>query len=396
MVLFATSSSLARAQDLRLFRADAELRPAPLVDAEPSTSLRLADLEQWPPWSHVEAGFSLGLEDSAAPAPEAGSQERSAAAEPSSAVADDGPPPQRLCVLFQCETLPIQPAKKLFNTGVTLWTIAGVLGGAIDGALGPINYGLHPFQFDSDVYFPHWQYSGGANMVSHFICSTGPTDLAYDAYRLNGLTEDQSFALAFATISVAGALVEVGDGLTPQNGMGHGETFGFSPQDWVSGNLGALSAAIIKRTHADDLLSFQLGLWLGSDPPPEIIGGRPQFGIDYTQEMYGLSMHFAGLFRRLHTDPGIARYLRFSFVYMTKGFGYYPQLESRYQQVGWEIGPDFPEILRAVGVSRSTWWGDLLLRIFTFIRFPYTQVGVYYNLTNGKWYGPGAPYHYVH
>jgi hypothetical protein len=388
------SSVLASAQDLRLFRADAEFRPVPFTDAEESTSLRLADLEQSPPWGHGGGGFSLRLEGAAVAAPEAGSQERATAAETS--VGDDGPPPQRLCVLFQCETLPIQPAKKLFNTGVTLWTIAGVLGGAIDGALGPINYGLHPFQFDSDVYFPHWQYSGGANMVSHFICSTGPTDMLYDALRLNGLTEDQSFALAFGTISVAGALVEVGDGLTPQNGEGKGETFGFSPQDWVSGNLGALSEAIIKRTHADDLLSFQLGLWLGSDPPAEIIGGRPQFGIDYTQEMYGLSMHFAGLFRRLHTDPGVARFLQFSFVYMTKGYGYYPQLESRYQQVGWEIGPDFAEILRAVGVSRSTWWGDLLLRVFTFIRFPYTQVGVYYNLTTGKWYGPGAPYHYIH
>jgi hypothetical protein len=391
VVLVFAFGALARGQQLALF-PQSELRAnrSPLFEARESSSPHLDDLEHSPPWEREEnAGFRLDRVRLSGP-------ERSASdSEPEIADADDLPPAERRCVLFQCEPLPVQPAKKLFNTGVTLWTIVGVLGGAIDGALGPINHGLHPFEFESHSYFAHWQYSGGANMVSHFISSAGATDLAYDAYRLNGLTEDQSFALAFGTIAVAGALVEVGDGLTTPNGQGHGETFGFSPQDWVSGALGALSQAIIKRSHADDLLSFQLGVLPVTEIPPAIVGGRPLFGIDYSQEMYSLSMHSAGLFRRLHSDPGIARFVQFSFAYMTKGFGYYPPLDSRYQQVGWEIGLDFPEILRAVGVSNSTWWGDFLLRAFTFIRIPYTQVGVYYNLTTGKWYGPGAPYHYI-
>ena len=58
------------------------------------------------------------------------------------------------------------------------------------------------------------------------------------------------------------------------------------------------------------------------------------------------------------------------------------------------MGLNFPEILRCVGVSESTWWGQGLIAIFNFFRFPFTQVGVYYNLFDGKWYGPGAPRQY--
>ena len=79
---------------------------------------------------------------------------------------------------------------------------------------------------------------------------------------------------------------------------------------------------------------------------------------------------------------------------MTKGYGYDPPLAERYQQVGFEVGLNFPEILRAVGVQDTTRWGDALLRVFSFFRIPYTQVGAYYNLVNRKWYGPGAPYHF--
>jgi hypothetical protein len=297
----------------------------------------------------------------------------------------DGRPAVRECVLIQCVRLPIAPSPRIFTTATTLWTAAGLLVGIADGIEGPIHYGVHPFRFVDEGYFQYSTYGGGSDKVSHFVVSTHASGLLYDAYRLNGLTEDQAFALALGTSVIGGALVEIGDGLTP---------YGFSAQDWTADALGSLAGALVKRGHFDDTLGFQLGKWLQTTIPPAIIGGRPLFGIDYSQEMYTMNVKFSGVFSHLHTEPGAARFFQFSFAYLTKGFGYSPQLDSRYQEVGFEIGLDFPEILRAAGVDRSTWWGDTLLRVFSFLRIPFTQIGAYYNLKNQKWYGPGAPYHY--
>ena len=292
-------------------------------------------------------------------------------------------PKTRRCVLFQCETLPIAPATRLFSTPVTIWTVAGLLGGIADGIEGPIHYGVHPFSFTDESYFQKWTYGGGSDKVSHFVVSTHVAGLLYDAYRLNGLTEDQSFGLAFATSVVAGAFVEIGDGLTP---------YGFSAQDWTADALGSLTSVLIKRGGLDDTLNFSLGRWLQTTIPASVIDGRPLFGIDYSQEIYTMNAHFSGLLPRMHVEPGFGRFFQVSFAYLTKGFGYSPPLDSRYQEVGFELGLDFQEILKAAGVSNQTWWGDTLLRIFSFLRIPYTQIGAYYNLVNHKWYGPGAPY----
>ncbi|MGE5413711.1 MAG: DUF2279 domain-containing protein [Syntrophomonadaceae bacterium] len=296
----------------------------------------------------------------------------------------DGPPAARECVLLQCRSLPVAPAKKVFDTAAILWTSAGLLIGIIDGMEGPIHYGVHPFHFTDESYFQSWTYGGGSDKVSHFVISADTAGLLYDAYRLNGLSDDQSFALSFGTAAVGGAFVEIGDGLTP---------YGFSAQDWTADALGALSGSLIKRLHADDLLTLRIGK-TPTTIPPALLVDRTLFGIDYSNEIYSLDASLSGAFRRVGTDPGPARFLLTSFVYMTKGFGYDPPLPSRYQEVGFEVGLNFPEILRALGVDRSTWWGDTLLRIFQFFRIPYTQIGAYYNLKNQKWYGPGAPYHY--
>jgi hypothetical protein len=126
-----------------------------------------------------------------------------------------------------------------------------------------------------------------------------------------------------------------------------------------------------------------------------VLGDRTgTLGLDYTNEIYTADLKFEGLFKRLETKPGIARFFLSSFVFMTKGYGYAPPIPERYQEIGLEVGLNFPEILKAVGVSNQTWWGDALLRAFQFFRIPYTQIGAYYNLANQKWYGPGAPYHF--
>ena len=295
------------------------------------------------------------------------------------------PPPAKRCVVLQCETLPIRPAEKFFSTGVILWTAIGLVSGAVVGLKGPWHYGYQPFSFYDESYFQFWTYGAGSDKVSHFVISATVGGLAYDAYRLNGLTEDQAFGLGLATTVIIGALVEIGDGLTP---------YGFSAQDWTSDALGALAGLVIRRTHTDDLLSLRLGE-IPTTIPSEITGGRPLFGLNYSGEIYSGDVKFSGLFRRLGRDPGLGRFFLFSFAYLSKGYGYTPPLDSRYQMVGWEIGLDFPEILKAVGVDDSTWWGDILQRAFSFLHLPYAQVGAYYNLTTGKWYGPGAPYHYL-
>jgi len=348
----------------------------------PATSADAQEMHLFGDAPPETSAFRLGLE------PDAGGGGVDAAladADADPAPAPASATPQRRCVLFQCATLPIAPAPKLFTTGVTIWTLAGLLGGIADGIEGPIHYGVHPFTFADESYFQRWTYGGGSDKVSHFVVSTHVAGLAYDAYRLNGLTEDQSFGLAFATSVVAGAFVEIGDGLSP---------YGFSAQDWTADALGSLASVFIKRAGLDDTLGFSLGRWLQTTIPPAVIDGRPLFGIDYSQEIYTMNARFSGLLPRAHVDPGFARFFQFSFAYLTKGFGYQPPLDSRYQQIGFELGLDFQEILKAVGVNNSTWWGDTLLRVFGFLRIPFTQIGAYYNLANHKWYGPGAPYHF--
>jgi hypothetical protein len=93
--------------------------------------------------------------------------------------------------------------------------------------------------------------------------------------------------------------------------------------------------------------------------------------------------------RPARLDSGPARWLLTSFTYGTKGYKY-SEPGYREQQVGFEVGINFPEILKALGVKDSTWWGRSLFIFFNFIRIPYTQIGFYYDLIHGHWYGPGV------
>ncbi len=302
--------------------------------------------------------------------------------------ANDESAEAKRCVLVQCVTGVAGPEERpprLFTTPVTLWTGAALLGGIVDGIQGPIADGVHPFHLTDEGFFQYTTYGGGSDKASHFVVSANVTNLLYDAYRLNRLTPDQAMWLSFATSTIAGTFVEIGDGLTP---------YGFSLQDLTADALGSLTQALIKRHDLGDLAGFRLGRWLDTTIPPAVIGGRPLVGIDYTQEMYTADLKLGGVGTRMHASPTIARFFLLSFIFLTKGYGYVPPLDTRYQEIGFELGLNFPEILRAVGVSDATWWGDFLLRAFNFLRLPYTQIGTYYNLKNQKWYGPGAPYHY--
>jgi hypothetical protein len=299
--------------------------------------------------------------------------------------ADPAAPPQRRCVLLQCVTpapTGTAPAPKIFTTPISLWTGAAALIGIVNAAQAPINYGTQRFHVTDEGWFQTWTYSGGLDKASHFTVSANVAGLMYDAYRLNGLSPDQSFGLSFATTFLGGVIVEVGDGISP---------YGFSAQDLTADTLGTLAGVLVKRYGLDDLIWFSLGKIPTTIPVGD---DTASLGSDYSNEMYTMNLKLAGLAPRFHAQPWLERFFQFSFAYLTKGYGYQPPLPGRYQEIGLEIGLNFHEILKAFGVSESTWWGDTLLRAANFIRVPYTQIGAYYNLTNGKWYGPGAPYHY--
>jgi hypothetical protein len=214
---------------------------------------------------------------------------------------------------------------------------------------------------------------------------SGISRTLYETYTRQGHTVDESSGLAFATTFMVGTFVEVLDGVS---------VYGFSFQDLTADALGAAAGIMIQRCGLQDLIGLRVGPAETEIPEPAIGSSQEFLGVSYSNEIYVADLKLGGLITRLHGNPGFARFFLTSFAFFTKGFGYVPPLPTRYQEIGFEIGLNFPEILKAFGVSDNTWWGTGLLAVFNFFRFPFTQVGVYYNLYNHKWYGPGAPYHY--
>ena len=371
VAIFLTLVTPARAQQYRLFSASLRGRRDKWPSEAPgSGEFRIFDSDPSSSWSAAEPGQSDELYDSV------DLEEAGTAASPT-----------RRCVLIQCVLIPAEPGPpppKLFTKPVTLWTATALFLGFAVGIKGPLDDGFQGMHFTDEGFFQNWTYGGGADKASHFVISADIAGLLSDAYTLNRLTPNQAFALSFAASLMAGFFVEMGDGLTP---------YGFSPQDLAADALGAFFGALIKREHLDDVIGFRLGL-TPTTIPPELTAGHVFFGIDYSREVFTADLKIPGLADHLHFQPGISRFLLLSFVFMTKGYGYEAPLPERYQEIGFEVGLNIPEILRAVGVRNTTWWGDLLLRAFDFVQIPFTQIGVYYNLANQKWYGPSAPYQF--
>ena len=280
---------------------------------------------------------------------------------------------------------PLPRPEKLFTTATTVWTAAAVAGGVLQGLGAPLQYGWVPWNVTDEGWFGRDTYVGGSDKVSHFIISSGVSRLLYEAYTTLGHPKDQSFTLAVATAFMSGTMVEIMDAFS---------VYGFSFQDLTVDALGATAGALINRYELQDLLGLRLGLVETKIPESAIGSSLPTLGRSYNDEIYAADLKLGGLVRRMNGNPGFARFFLTSFVYLTKGFGYDPPLPTRYQEIGFEVGLNFTEILRAFGVNEKTWWGQGLIAVFNFFRFPFTQVGVYYNLFDGKWYGPGAPNHY--
>ena len=350
----------ARAGELRLFEGSPHPRYATPIETGEESELRLLDLEHSYPWGGGDPSFRLVGDEAAAGDPQE-------------------PPPAPTP-----EVRP--PPKKLFTTTTTLWTAAALLGGVGQAIGAPIKYGTNAWHFTNEGWFGYDTYAGGADKVSHFIISSGVSRLLYDIYIQDGHSVDQSFALAFATTFMTGIFVETGDAFT---------VYGWSWQDLTADFLGTTSGLLIHRFCLQDLIGLRVGP-AGGDVPPSASGSSVEYlGSSYNDEIYAGDLKLGGLITRLHGTPGIARFFLTSVVYYTRGFGYAPPLPSRYQAMGFELGINFPAILDGLKVPKDKWWGQGLYEFFNFFRIPYTQIGAYYNLTNKKWYGPSAPYHYL-
>jgi hypothetical protein len=81
--------------------------------------------------------------------------------------------------------------------------------------------------------------------------------------------------------------------------------------------------------------------------------------------------------------------LLFSVTYGAKGYRVQPPIEPQ-RQVGFEVGLNLQQILNDLGVKRNTWWGYSLHLLGDNIRFPFTAVGMRYDLNHGNWHGPNS------
>ncbi len=258
------------------------------------------------------------------------------------------------------------------------WIVATSVGAVAGSAYNAFSeYPNYDFHFQKEGWFGQNTYAGGGDKASHFVSFYGTARLMTGVYELFDASPEQSNDLG-ATISfAAGLATEIGDGTNK---------YGFSPEDLVLDALGAASAYVLTRYQLNDLIGFRAGVVSAPETPPEYLDSTG-FGKDYTSEIYTADFKLAGLSRRLDRRFGPARYLLLSMTYSAKGYPYaIPELKER--QVGFEVGLNVAEVARAVGVPPNRWWGKMLLIVLDLIRFPYTAIGVRYDVNDGRWIGP--------
>ncbi len=229
-----------------------------------------------------------------------------------------------------------------------------------------------PFHVTKEGWFGAGTYAGGADKVSHFVSYYGVTRLMYEADLALGAPPERALLIASGTSFLAGVATELGDGTNK---------YGFSWEDLAMDAAGAAAGYAVLRLGIQDLVGFRFGLVPAPDPE------RGGLGKDYSVEIYTADLKIAGLGERLHFRPGPARFLLVSATYGAKGYPYAPA-ELRQRQVGIELGINFREVLRALGVPRQRWYGVVLYTLFDILRIPYTAWGFRYDLNGKKWYGP--------
>jgi len=223
----------------------------------------------------------------------------------------------------------------------------------------------HGFRVTHEGWFGANTANGGADKASHLVDYFIVASVFEDAYKILGHSETTAILLGFGSALAAGFANEVSDGFTRH---------GFSWEDFAMDAAGAATASVVSATHTRDLFGMRTSHLPGST---------------YTHDIYSADFKISGLGRRLGVNLGPLRWLLLSVTYGTKGYRVEPPIEHQ-RLVGFEAGLNLQQILNDVGVRRNTWWGYGLHLFGDYIRFPFTAVGMRYDLNHGMWHGPNS------
>jgi hypothetical protein len=237
------------------------------------------------------------------------------------------------------------------------------------------------FAFANEGWLGAATYAGGADKVSHFWAGWAAEHLLETSYRALGRTEREARLLSVGVASLAGFLIEAGDGFSQ---------YGASWEDAAMDVLGAVASSQVARLGLRDTIGVRIGRVPSTIPDPCCRYGG--YGSDYSKEVYTLDLKLAGFLPRVGARVGPARFLLVSLAYGTRGYRYSPEW-ARQRNVGIELGLNVAEVLRGVGVPEGRWWGAALIAVFSYVRLPFTSIGLYYDLNQERWwggvYGPG-------
>ena len=247
---------------------------------------------------------------------------------------------------------------------VTGAAIGGVVGFTAANSL--LGYDKQPFHFHQEGFFDADTTDGGADKASHFTDYYVITKEFGYFYQKIGYSESEARWLALGTTMLGGFINELSDGFT---------NHGFSPEDLLMDWGGGAVATLISATRTGDLLGFR-----ASHVP----------GATYIHDVYAADLKLAGVADRLGLNVGPLRFLFVSLTYGVKGYRGGGTPADQQRQVGLEIGLNLEEILNAVGVNRDRWWGYALHVVADNLRFPYTAIGIRYDLNHSRWHGPNG------
>jgi hypothetical protein len=268
-------------------------------------------------------------------------------------------------------------APKLFTTSTTLVTTGVLVAITAWAALGVQKDDYTPFKFTNERFFGKDTYAGGADKCSHFILSAFLARELGWVYEKQNHSPEQSYALSLGVTVVSGVLQELGDAFTP---------YGWAWEDIVADTLGGVTGAALSYYQLNDLIGLRFGFVPNEVPPDPCC--VESLGANYSKEIYSGDLKIAGLAKRMHFNPGPARFLLLSATYSTRAYGFDPARPDRQRNVGVDIGLNLPEIMTAVGVPENTWWGTVLYKALNLFRIPFTAFGVRYDLNHKKWHGP--------
>jgi len=250
--------------------------------------------------------------------------------------------------------------RKLFSILIPIASVGGVMANSL------IGYDKnHSFEIHQEGFFGPNTTNGGADKASHLTDYFVVANLFEDIYKMLGYSKNAAILWGFGLAVATGVANEVSDGFTRH---------GFSWEDAVMDISGATAASLVSVTHTKDLLGMRTSHLPSST---------------YTHDVYSADLKLSGLGNRLGLNIGPLRWLLFSVTYGAKGYRVSP-LTDHQRQVGFEIGLNLQQILFDLGVKRTTWWGYSLHLVGDNIRFPFTAVGMRYDVNHGRWHGPNS------